>query len=119
MATPLSNIAGYSISGAETARDILDDLLDLTQKMLLKAQEGAWQELANLQAERDRILRQNELQGQAFVAFPLARPRLEQLLSLNEQITALCQQERERSTQGLKKLQQGFHACDTYRGYTT
>ncbi|ADE15428.1 conserved hypothetical protein [Nitrosococcus halophilus Nc 4] len=99
-------------------RDALDVLLVLSQKMLLKAQQGAWQELADLQAERERVLQQAFPQGKALVAFPFARQRLEQLLSLNEQTAALCQQERDHFAQGLRKLQQGSQACDTYRRYT-
>ncbi|QBQ54617.1 flagellar protein FliT [Nitrosococcus wardiae] len=98
--------------------ETLDILLALSQKMLLKAQEGAWQELADLQVERDKVLQQLFPPGNPLVSFPFARQRLEQLFSLNEQIVALCQQERDCFAQGLRKLQQGSQACDTYRSYT-
>ncbi|ADJ29041.1 flagellar protein FliT [Nitrosococcus watsonii] len=112
-----SAVTEHPIFEPEAVKGALDELLVLSQKMLLKAQESAWRELAELQAERDGLLQHSFSREQILVMLPSARQRLERLLSLNEEIAALCQLERNRFSQEIKKLHQGSQARDIYRAY--
>ena len=113
----LSTVTERSVLETQGIEDILDTLLAISQKMLLKAQESAWQELAELQLERDEMLRYIFSQEQVLDTLSFPPQYLEHLLLLNEEIVTLCQQERDRFSQGVKELQRGSHACDIYRGY--
>lgn len=113
----LSTVTEHSVFEAGAAKDILDTLLAISQKMLLKAQESAWQELAELQLERDAMLRYSFSQEQVLDTLSFPPQYLEHLLLLNEEIVALCQRERDRFSERVKKLQRGSQACDIYRGY--
>ena len=88
-------------------------LLELTQKMLTHGQQEQWEELAECEKERERIVGE-------ITEKPLAENKddsdiLKEIIGLNEKVLALSKANQERNSQALLDLKRKSKKTSLYK----
>ena len=86
----------------------LDRALDITRRMLACAQSGDWDAVIRLETQR------RECMGSSGLMSVAPRDMLEEMLTLNEAVVALVEQQRHEASAQLRKVQQGRLAVPAY-----
>ncbi len=87
----------------------------LTEDMLQAAERGEWEALAQLERQRQAQLEHLELGGQGDVAEGAALELLQRIQSMNRELLALSQAERNRVKEALLAMRRGGKARQAYR----
>lgn len=95
------------------ASERVEEIQRLTQVLSDHAHAGNWDDVAVIEAKR-RPLLLNLFDGTSHLDVEISRALLKDVLSLDQQIMSLAQQQRDALTQSLRQLGQGRTAIKAY-----
>ncbi|MDM3871010.1 flagellar protein FliT [Porticoccus sp. W117] len=92
----------------------IQSVLSLSREMLAAAENGDWQQFAELEKSRRRDMLACFEQPVAAVEANAVRQGIEQLMAVNDQLTQCLQNAREQSARQFQALRQGQRAVGAY-----
>jgi len=100
-----------------TASERIEEIQRLTQSLSDHAHASNWDDVAVIEAKR-RPLLLNLFDGTSHLDVETSRALLKEVLSLDQQIMSLAQQQRDALAQSLRQLGQGRTAIKAYDSNT-
>lgn len=100
---------------ANASRDaVLTHALELSRRMLTSCQNQDWTQLVQLESQRRGLLEQAFAGSAESGSTAALAETIQQLISLDREILACCEEEKASCAQQLQQLAKGKHAADAY-----